>query len=62
MITAYWAETLCTNFYGENGLTGKWKLREPLTLLMLPDPTVAKVSDCPHLCGSAPSEFFLPYI
>ena len=61
-ITAYWAGPLCTNCYGENRLTGTWKLRDPLPLLMLPDPTAAKVSEWPHLCGSATGKFFSPYI
>jgi len=46
MITACWAELLCTNIYGENVLTGTWQLTNPLPVLMLPDSTVAKVSDC----------------
>jgi hypothetical protein len=44
MIRACWAELVCTNVYGETGLTGTWKLMDPLPVLMLPDSTVAKVS------------------
>jgi len=63
MTTAYWAGTeMHKLLWGKNGLTGTWKLWEPLPLLMLPDPTVAKVSEWPHLCGSAPGELFSLYV